>query len=54
MFQTLKIRQKIKISKIPTSFLNHTKMTLTNFQWISIKIEDLHIHFSLKFQIAFF
>ena len=43
MFQTLKIGQKIKNSKIPTSFfLNHTKMTLTNFQWILTKIEDLH------------
>ena len=29
-------------------------MTSTNFQWISTKIEDLHIHFSLKFQIAIF
>ena len=28
-----------------TFFLNHTKMTLTNFQWISTKIEDLHKHF---------
>ena len=26
-------------------FLNHTKMTLTNFQWISTKIEDLHTLF---------
>ena len=28
-----------------TFFLNHTKMTLTNFQWISTKIEDLHKQF---------
>ena len=44
MFRTPKKGQKIKIRKIPTPlfFLNHTKMTLTNFQWISIEIEDLH------------
>ena len=46
MFRTPKKGQKMKISKIPTPlFLNHTKMTLTNFQWISTKIEDLHKHF---------
>ena len=43
IFRTPKKGQKIKISKIPTSlFLNHTKMTITNSQWISTKIEDLH------------
>ena len=36
-----------------TFFLNHTKMTLTNFQWISTK-KKICIHFSLKFQIAIF
>ena len=42
MFRTPKNGQKMKFSKIPTSlFLNHTKMTLINFQWILIKIEDL-------------
>jgi hypothetical protein len=44
MFRTPKKGQKIKISKITKSlfFSNHTKMTLTNFQWISTKIKDLH------------
>ena len=41
--RTPKKGKKIKIRKIPNNlFLNHTKMTLTNFQWISTKIKDLH------------
>ena len=55
MFRTLKIGGKMKIIKnYYTIFLNHTKMTLTNFQWISTKIEDLHKLFVENLNCDFF
>ena len=43
MFRTPKKEEKLNLAKfLHHFFLNHTKMTLTNFQWISIEIEDLH------------
>ena len=55
MLRTLKWVKQFKVSKMPTAlFLNHTEMTLTNFQWISTKIRDLHKLFVEDSNINFF
>ena len=55
MLRTLKWVKQFKVSKMPTAlFLNHTEMTLTNFQWISTKIKDLHKLFVEISNINFF